>query len=88
MTEPLEEQDQEDRDDLHWMYLCADCGDEFHVPGPSRRGFDLPRCPVCDGPSAGLGASQWFAAEARKTSEGLMAVSPERGVGASGPGPA
>lgn len=60
MTEPLEDQDEEDRDDLHWMYLCADCGHKFHVPGPSLRGFDLPKCIECGGPTAGLGASEWF----------------------------
>lgn len=56
-----EEQDQEDREDLHWMYLCADCGHKFHVPGRSLRGFDLPSCPLCGGDhTAGLGASEWF----------------------------
>jgi hypothetical protein len=45
--------------DLHWQYMCADCGHVFHVPGPSLRGLDLPNCIMCDGPTAGIGASEW-----------------------------
>jgi hypothetical protein len=49
--------------DLHWQYMCTDCGHIFHVPGPSLQGLDLPNCIVCDGATAGIGASEWFANE-------------------------
>jgi DNA-directed RNA polymerase subunit RPC12/RpoP len=45
-------------DHLHWMYMCADCGHEFHVPGNSLWGRELPKCPVCDGPAACTGTSE------------------------------
>jgi rRNA maturation endonuclease Nob1 len=61
--------DDEDEDELHWLYLCADCGNRFHVPGPSLRGLDLPLCPVCGGPAAGSGAREWRSSENDKHDE-------------------